>query len=730
MNILLIDHQDSFTQLLAYTIQLATGVKPHIIDHKSLTYSDLLTLPYTHLVLSPGPGHPGEITDFSLFPWLKELCSRGPVLGVCLGMQALALAHGGALVNLNPPKHGWVSKLHYKKKGIFTHFDKDIQVVRYHSLGLSEHSKMQGLKVVAWAEDDLCPMAIASPNGQVLGLQFHPEALSTYWGLQILQEYFRSTQRHLPLGNSLVNTYKSPLIKQTEEPNPVITDRAALDPRGLSPCEQWVEFESGSWKHEQILNLFTHIFPDTKFKYWLELEYESEKYVLIGWSKQSLKQEGNRVYTYNLSDSTVLKPAMQQLSEDKPDILSFLEPYWESMSKLFAQESTFPGFPSGTLDEAFFNQAGSFTFPWEGAWVGYLGYECLDCYRQTHLFELPVFGAKVPDSAWMRVEDWLCFVPRSGQLFGRTSTLNQIKVKWEKLSQPQKVSFSIPPSLPREGEGLTEADSQINVKSNKAINWLYSRSEYTQKFSAVRESLLQGNSYETCLTNFYKMDHSSSPELPLALFKRLLTHLPGAYSAFLSFPWAQVVSHSPELFLRISDNKLETQPIKGTKQKGKELSHKEERELRIITDLLRNDVSVFAQPGSLKVSSERAVTHWGSLQQQYSCIEARLEEGSSLAQVIRASFPGGSVTGAPKYRTRNLLGKLEKYKRGPYTGAVGFLGPYLRAHLNVAIRTLFSDGQIVQGGAGGGLTVDSQIQEEWDELIAKAQATLQFLRNE
>jgi len=195
-----------------------------------------------------------------------------------------------------------------------------------------------------------------------------------------------------------------------------------------------------------------------------------------------------------------------------------------------------------------------------------------------------------------------------------------------------------------------------------------------------------------------------------------------------------VISSSPELLLEVRDGVATTRPIKGTRRRtGRaaedeaaraELlgSEKEAAELAMIVDLERNDLGRLAPWGGVRVAEARALEEHPTVFHTVASVEARLREGVGPAEVLRAVFPGGSVTGAPKVRAMEIVEELEPVRRGPYTGSAGWFGFDGAAHWNILIRTLAVDGGKVRFGVGGGITSGSDPAAEWDETVAKGEA--------
>ena len=258
--------------------------------------------------------------------------------------------------------------------------------------------------------------------------------------------------------------------------------------------------------------------------------------------------------------------------------------------------------------------------------------------------------------------------------------------------------------------------------------------EHASAVARVREHIAAGETYQCNLTDRLR---STAPGDPLALYTRLALAQRGAHNAYLDLGRHVVVSASPELFLEWSGDVVRTRPMKGTAPRGRttaedreqsrrlRASSKERAENLMVVDLLRNDLGRVAEVGSVVVDELFALERYPTVWQMTSQVSARVPAGTGLVDLFGALFPCGSVTGAPKRRTMQLIDELEPTPRGVYCGAVGLVGPpsaRFRARFSVAIRTAVVDratGEAVYG-AGGGITWGSEPAAERAELLAKA----------
>ncbi|THJ08271.1 anthranilate synthase component I family protein [Nocardioides sp.] len=265
--------------------------------------------------------------------------------------------------------------------------------------------------------------------------------------------------------------------------------------------------------------------------------------------------------------------------------------------------------------------------------------------------------------------------------------------------------------------------------------------DYAKAFATVQQHLHAGNSYEVNLT--YRT-RATSPVDPLDAYLRLRAINPAPYAGFLQHDVggarAWLLSSSPERYALVTDDRiLETKPIKGTTLRGSTPEEdaaardhlagdpKFRSENLMIVDLLRNDLAMVCDVGTVEVPVLMEVEPYASVHQLVSTVRGRLREGVTTVGALRALFPAGSMTGAPKLRTMEIIAEVEGTPRGAYSGAFGWISGDGRADLGVIIRTLVSDGTGYVLGTGGGITVASDLVEEYDETRWKAARLLQAI---
>ena len=284
---------------------------------------------------------------------------------------------------------------------------------------------------------------------------------------------------------------------------------------------------------------------------------------------------------------------------------------------------------------------------------------------------------------------------------------------------------------------MDEIDISSNTASSGSIGALcdsISNEQYKEMFAQAQLALKNGDSYQINLTKYIYGKTSLSA---LELYNELKSQQKVRYNALLSFNGLDIISISPELFFRKNGTKLTVNPMKGTAKIGNDEKanklilnrlkecKKNRSENLIIVDLLRNDMSAISKTGSVKVETLFEIETYQSILQMTSKISSKVKKNITFRTLLNGLFPCGSITGAPKLRTISLINQIELYQRNVYTGSIGYILPNNDMCFNVAIRTVEKQNDTFIFGVGGGITVSSTAQDEWDEMQTK----MQFIHN-
>lgn len=368
-----------------------------------------------------------------------------------------------------------------------------------------------------------------------------------------------------------------------------------------------------------------------------------------------------------------------------------------------------------------------------GGYVGYFGYEARAAMGMEHGHPvpgyLPAHEAPTPDSLWLPAVRYLVHEHARPGAAARSWLVGD--ESWceaaERLlsTAGETASDSTPVNTPELAEPLLFPAPAAEA--------------YMDAVRASQHEIYEGNSYEVCLTaQTSSRIQNPSPEFFFELYRRQRAHNAAPYAAYLRCGDFSVLSSSPERFLSVDTHRnAQTKPIKGTIARGAtpeedaaaaawlRTDEKTRAENLMIVDLLRNDLSTVSDPASVRVPVLMGVESYSTVHQLVSTVSSRLREGISAVAAARACFPGGSMTGAPKPSTMQIIEGLEGRARGVYSGALGFVSADGSANLSIVIRTLVAhDDGVVTLAAGGAIVADSDPTAEYEEMLTKLRAAL------
>ncbi|HEX4035388.1 MAG TPA: aminodeoxychorismate synthase component I [Solirubrobacteraceae bacterium] len=661
MPTLLIDNHDSNTFNLFQLLAQIEEREPVVVRNDEAGWEDVDLQSFSKIVISAGPGRPERSRDFGLSSGALA-ATAVPLLGVCLGHQGLVLAHGGALRPAPRPMHGRRSRIFHSACELFEGVPQGFLAVRYHSLAVPEPLP-DSLEVTARTSSGTV-MAVRHRTLPHWGVQFHPESVQTENGERLLRNFL-----------ALAETRR-------ERARPVATARRARNERPAGArreLEVIVETVNDPVDSESA---FVQLYGESETAFWLDSASHA-----TGMGRFSYMGSGggplSRLLTHRVG------------GEDR----------------LF-----------DTLDQALGEVAAEGRDFFCGGFVGYLGYELkAECgaageHRSLHPDAMLLFADRLIAFDHPRREAHVvCLSEPDGVAAARG---------WA-AATAERLRTLGPAAPPR----AADPGGSTGFGLRRAPE------DYLRDIETCQEHLAQGESYEICLTNEL---HAPARVDALAVHRALRRINPAPFAAFLRLGGIEVSSSSPERFLSLArDGVLEAKPIKGTVARGATPSEDREAAARLrsaakdraenlmIVDVLRNDLGRVAEIGSVSVPTLMGVESYATVHQLVSTIRARLREDATLGECLQACFPGGSMTGAPKRRTMEIIDRLESRPRGIYSGAIGYLGVDGSADLSIAIRTLVSSSHGTTIGAGGAITVESDPRGELRELLLKARAPLQ-----
>ena len=297
------------------------------------------------------------------------------------------------------------------------------------------------------------------------------------------------------------------------------------------------------------------------------------------------------------------------------------------------------------------------------------------------------------------------------------------------------VSATRPPSRSAEAPSFPMPD--VDGAEKTALRSSFTRTAYREAVSRVREYILAGDIFQA---NISQRLEAPLTDTPWRLYRRLRALNPAPFAAYLDFDGIIVASASPERFLKLDETRrVETRPIKGTRPRGVGPEHdfalgvaltestKDRAENLMIVDLLRNDLSRVCAPGSVRVPELFGLEHHATVHHLVSTVTGGLAGDADMFDLLRATFPGGSITGAPKIRAMEIIAEIEPSRRGVYCGAIGYLSSTGALDTSIVIRTYLALGNRVYFSVGGGIVADSDPEDEYRETLHKARALIATL---
>ncbi|MGR4881636.1 aminodeoxychorismate synthase component I [Streptomyces sp. LARHCF249] len=673
MRTLLIDNHDSFTYNLFHQITEVNGREPEVVRNDDPNWRPGRLAAFDNVVISPGPGTPHRAADLGVSRGIIEQGTL-PLLGICLGHQAIGLLHGATVGRAPEPRHGRVSSVLHDGEGLFTSIPSPMEVVRYHSLAVTDLPPV--LEATAWTADGVL-MGLRHRDRPMWGVQFHPESICAEYGIELLRNFAElSTPR------------------RRSRAAPVRPAAAGPGPRATRRLRVLTEELPTGWAAETA---YDRLFRGNPYAFWLDSsspDAGAGRFSVMGDASGPLAR---------VARADVWSGTVRVDSAAGSDIMAgpFLD--WIDQD-LRGITTDIPELP----------------FDFALGWAGYLGYELkAECGGDL------AHQSEDPDATMVFVDRALVLDHVTGSTHLLTLTEEGVEgaeaVARSRLADMAQRLAELPPGRP----GPAPAPARLGE-----IRLRHDRDAYLDLIADCQEQIAAGETYEVCLTNMAELSGSLDP---WSGYLRLRRASPAPFGALLQFDGLSVLSASPERFLRISrDGVVESKPIKGTRPRGAtpaedaELvadllnNEKDRAENLMIVDLVRNDLGRCAEPGSVEADEIFRVESYAGVHQLVSTVRARLRSGTSAVDCVRAAFPGGSMTGAPKVRTMKIIDRLEGGPRGVYSGAIGYFSLSGAADLSIVIRTALVTEDRVRYGVGGAVIALSDPEAEFEETAVKA----------
>jgi len=694
--ILFIDNYDSFTynvrQLLLDTI---TGCQVIVVRNDTIDRRKLLELVdyFDAVVVGPGPGRPDMLEDVHVIPdlWNIPPPKMLPVLGICLGMQSLCVRFGGQLKQLSTVKHGQVSSISHCGEDIFMGIG-EFHATLYHSLfvDVADIEKLKVLGHTNDAENGFVTMSVRHVTYPFWGVQYHPDSACSEKSAHLIHNWWKLVQSWNKL-HQRVPMYCDALFNYDITP---VKNLAAGRPKQPQVEVSWRCIEQ-SLDAAKVCTIL-----DAK---------NSEKFAML----ESRASPGEWTVIGVLDETTteithvVGAMEVELHSSSSKRKLPLSDSVWSFLAEWMAQKRVC----NGPKDS-----------PFVGGLIGYIDYEAGVDTIQVNVQGLQRRPQYDIDLLFV---DRSIVIHESGQRTFIQSTRTDDEA-WLQCMQEQL-----------ENIGTIPVQNSSPVMSPPSVV-LPNQETYQKNILKAKDYLNQGDSYELCLTAQTTVT-LLSPRNPWDMYLDLRRTNPAPYGSFLKLSGACLLGSSPERFLSwTKDGLCELRPIKGTVKKCKDMcfqtascllnTPKERAENLMIVDLIRHDLHQIAD--NVHVAQLMTVEEYKNVFQLVSVIRGQVAHAEEGFNVLCHSLPPGSMTGAPKKRSVELLQNMEQSPRGVYSGVCGYWSLCGNGDWSVIIRSAFQyhddPPELWRVSAGGAITALSDVNEEWEEMKTKLASILQI----
>ncbi|WP_019871708.1 aminodeoxychorismate synthase component I [Salinispora oceanensis] len=695
MKTLIIDNYDSFTHNVAQYIAEVNGVEPVVIRNNEPGWDMGMLRQFDNVVISPGPGRPEQPADFGISAQVIAAAEM-PLLGICLGHQGICDIFGGKVGAAPHVEHGTQWHLEHTGEDIFAGIPSPFTAVRYHSLAALELPPE--LVATAWTSDGVI-MGLRHRERPIWGVQFHPESICTEHGKTLFRNFAYLTRRWRQANGLKASDDPATALRATQRDGSSAVHDEAPRQVLVRRCAAEVSAET----------VFDGIYSEAPYAFWLDsgnTGRRDERFSFMGSAGGPLA----RVASVDVWRNEVLIDSADGRTVHHGSFFQWLE------EDLVSARVAVPSLP----------------FDFTLGWVGYLGYELkAECdgeraHRSQHPDAVMVFADRMIVFDHAAAEIYLLALAGSADDASAIRWLDDTQDSLYRLEREQL-------------RGLTPSPIE-DLRATSQLRLRHSRQQYLELIGRCQAETIAGESYEICLTNMLTVADSLDPWNTYRILRR---QNPVPFGALLRLGPLSVLSTSPERFLRISaDGVAESKPIKGTRPRSidpetdqrlrEDLAHhpKDRAENLMIVDLVRNDLGINAEIGSVSVDPIFDVETFASVHQLVSTVRAQLLSGISAVACLRSAFPGGSMTGAPKVRTMQIIDGLEQGPRGVYSGTIGYFSLSGAADFSIAIRTLVISSNSAEFGVGGAIIALSDPASEFEETMVKATPLLRLLGQE
>ncbi|MBB4931923.1 para-aminobenzoate synthetase [Lipingzhangella halophila] len=699
MRLLLVDNHDSYTYNLFQLLSRVLGERPTVLTNDDPRWDSVDPADFDAAVISPGPGRPQHPRDLGQVPRVLAVPEL-PILGVCLGHQAIAHQARAHVEPAPAPRHGHLTRVRHAAQGLFTGLPQEFTAVRYHSLA-TPGPLPAPLTATAWAEDGVI-MALEHATLPRWGVQFHPESVATEHGTTLVANFARLAQNARAQSQTRAATTRAGVTETPDDatqPEPAHSHlgehpNLGTETRTSAPGPQPAEgLRVRMLPHAvDTDHAFVRLHGESPYAFWLDSSRVggTARFSFLG----DASGPTGEVLTYRVGDGAVTVRRDDGERREQGTIFDALR-----RRVAHRPHSRDTGLP----------------FDFTGGYVGYFGYELkADCGGAAP------HRAPTPDAVWLRCDRVVAVDHATERTYLVASAEDPGADAWLAATERALATSSAPP--PPAGAGATGTDLEPLLERP--------REQYLTDIKQCLAYLAAGESYEICLTNRLRLP---APHDDVAYYRRLRAARPAPYAALLRLGEVSVLSAAPERFLRIdADGVADSRPIKGTAPRHPDpgtdrqwaealrTGAKTRAENLMIVDLLRNDLGRVCEIGSVAVPEFMYTESYATVHQLVSTVRGTLRCDVSPIDAIRACFPGGSMTGAPKLRTMEIIDRLESSARGVYSGALGYVSHNGTTDLSIVIRTAIRHGDTLTVGAGGAIVLDSDPDEEYAEMLLKA----------